>query len=142
VGSQALQGLAQAVGEFAPSTLEDGGGADLGAKQSCIVTTTALLIFLLLVTVMLLWTQPHSTRRNFHAEMIPTALQAGICVSVALLAARRHSINETIAAGLQAALDASALLQPLLSVGLALYDATSNVGISFIIALIRALWAQ
>jgi hypothetical protein len=74
--------------------------------------------------------------------MIPTALQAGICVPVALLAARRHSVNATIAAGLQAALDASAMLQPMLSIGLALYDATSKADLEPIVALIRARRAQ
>jgi hypothetical protein len=141
VASQALQGFAQAAGEFAPRTLEDG-GADRGAKQSCTASTATQLALMMLSAAILVWTQPHSTRRNFDAEMIPTALQAGICVPVALLAARRHSVNATIAAGLQAALDASAMLQPMLSIGLALYDATSKADLEPIVALIRARRAQ
>jgi hypothetical protein len=141
VASQALQGFAQAAGEFAPRTLEDGGG-DLGAKQSCVASTATQLALMMLSSAILVWTQPHSMRRNFDAEIIPTVLQAGICFPIALLAARRHSVNATIAAGLQAALDASAMLQPMLSIGLALYDATSRVDISAIVAFIRARRAQ
>jgi hypothetical protein len=68
VASQALQGLAQAAGELAP----DGGGGDMGAKQSCVASTAAQLAFMVLYTAVLVRTKPQSSRQNFDSEVIPT----------------------------------------------------------------------
>jgi hypothetical protein len=125
VASQALQGLAQAAGEFAPRGVD--GGADRGASASCVAATSAQLVLMVFSTVLLLWAQPHRARRNFDAEMLPTTLQAGICAPVALLAARRYAVNPTIAAGLDNALGASGLLQPILGIGLAVYGTISEI---------------
>jgi hypothetical protein len=128
VASQALQGLAQAAGELVPRDVPD------SAWWSCVASSASQLFMMALCTVVLLWTQPHRTRQNFDAEILPTALQAGICVPVLLLAARRWTPNETIVAGLDAVLDASAMLQPVVGVLFAVYDAASDAELGRVIA--------
>jgi hypothetical protein len=134
VASQALQGLAQAAGELVPRDVPD------SAWWSCVASSASQLFVMALCTVMLLWTQPHRTRQNFDAEILPTALQAGICVPVALLAARRWTPNETLVAGLDAALDVSAMLQPLLGAALALFEVVSQVDFDTVYAAARLNW--
>jgi hypothetical protein len=136
VASQALQGLAQAAGELTPRGLA--AGPDLGAWASCVAATGAQLVVMGLCSAVLLWAQPHRARRNLDAETVPTVLQAGICAPIALLAARRWPPNATIAAWLDAALGASALLQPVLGVLLALYEAASEVDFATVAAVLRA----
>jgi hypothetical protein len=136
VASQALQGLAQAAGELTPRGLA--AGPDLGAWASCVAATGAQLVVMGLCSAVLLWAQPHRARRNLDAETVPTVLQAGICAPIALLAARRWPPNATIAAWLDAALSASALLQPVLGILLALYEAASEVDFATVTAVLRA----
>jgi hypothetical protein len=136
VASQALQGLAQAAGELTPRGLA--AGPDLGAWASCVAATGAQLVVMGLCSAVLLWAQPHRARRNLDAETVPTVLQAGICAPIALLAARRWPPNATIAAWLDAALGASALLQPVLGILLALYEAASEVDFATVTAVLRA----
>jgi hypothetical protein len=127
VASQALQGLAQAAGELVPRDVPD------SAWWSCVASSTSQLFMMALCTVVLLWTQPHRTRQNFDAEILPTALQAGICVPVMLMAARRWTPNETIVALLEVALGWSAMLQPAVGVVLAVYEAASRVGVNVVV---------
>jgi hypothetical protein len=121
VASQALQGLAQAAGELVSRDVPDSGW------WSCVASSASQLGVMALCTVVLLWTQPHRTHQNFVVEILPTALQTGICASVLLLAARRWAPNETIVAGLDAALGASAMLQPLIGIAGALYKVASEM---------------
>jgi hypothetical protein len=134
VASQALQGLAQAAGELVPRDDPD------AAWWSCVAASASQLVVMALCTLLLLWTQPHRTRQNFHAEMLPTGLQAGICAPIALLAARRWVPNATIVALLDAALDASAMLQPLVGVALAVYEAASSMDLAAVSAAFRLRW--
>jgi hypothetical protein len=134
VASQALQGLAEAAGELVPRDHPD------SAWWSCVAASASQLVVMTLCTVLLLWTQPHRTRQNFDAEMLPTGLQAGICAPIALLAARRWVPNATIVALLDAALDASAMLQPLIGVALAVYEAASSVDVAAFSAAFRLRW--
>jgi hypothetical protein len=136
VASQALQGLAQAAGELTPRGLV--AGPDLGAWASCVAATVAQLVVMGLCSAVLLWAQPHRARRNLDAETVPTVLQAGICAPIALLAARHWPPTATIAAWLDAALGASALLQPVLGVLLALHEAASEVDFATVAAVLRA----
>jgi hypothetical protein len=131
VASQALQGLAQAAGELVPRDDPD------AAWWSCVAASASQLVVMALCTVLLLWTQPHRTRQNFDAEMLPTGLQAGICAPIALLAVRRWAPNATIAALLDAALAASAMLQPLIGVALAVYEAASSMDLAAVGAAFR-----
>jgi hypothetical protein len=110
--SQALQGVAQAAGEFGPP-----------GSESCMVAAWAQLAVMTICTAVLLWTRPHRVRRNYYAELLPTAAQTGLCAAVAILAARRSSPNATIAAWLGVALEVTCMLQPALAVSLALFDA-------------------
>jgi hypothetical protein len=119
--SQALQGIAQAAGEF----VERGGGGDGGAWASCTVAAWTQLAVMALCTAVLLWTRPHRVRRNYYAELLPTAVQTGLCAGVAVLATRRWTPNATIAAWLGAAVDATSMLQPILSICLAALDGFS-----------------
>jgi hypothetical protein len=137
VASQALQGLAQAAGELVPR-----GGPD-AAWWSCVAASASQLVVMALCAVLLLWTQPHRARQNFDAEMLPTGLQAGICAPIALLAARRWAPNATIVALLDAALDASAMLQPLIGVVLAVYEAVcSSMDFTTVSAAFRLRWRK
>jgi hypothetical protein len=113
VASQALQGLAQAAGELVPRDVPD------SAWWSCVASSASQLCVMALCTVMLLWTQPFRSRSNFHAELVPTVLQAGICAPVLLLAARHWKPNPTIQAYLDVALDVSSMMQPVVGVVLA-----------------------
>jgi hypothetical protein len=107
--SQALQGVAQAAGEF--------GSAGRG---SCATASLAQLAIMVGCTVVQQWARPQRVRRNHHAELLPTALQTGLCAAVMVLAARRGDVNATVAAWLGVALDVSGLIQPVLNVALAL----------------------
>jgi hypothetical protein len=119
--SQALQGVAQAAGEF----VERGGGGDGGAWASCTVAAWTQLAVMTLCTAVLLSTRPHRVRRNYYAELLPTAVQTGLCAAVAILATRRWAPNATIVAWLGAAVDVTSMLQPVLSICLAGVDALS-----------------
>jgi hypothetical protein len=119
--SQALQGVAQAAGEF----VERGGGGDGGAWASCTVAAWTQLAAMSLCTAVLVWTRPHRVRRNYYAELLPTAVQTGLCAAVAILATRRWAPNATIAAWLGAAVDVTSMLQPVLSICLAAMDGFS-----------------
>jgi hypothetical protein len=112
--SQALQGVAQASGEFVD-----------GAWASCTVAAWTQLAVMTLCTAVLLWTRPHRVRRNYYAELLPTAVQTGLCAAVAILATRRWAPNATIAAWLGAAVDVTSMLQPVLSICLAALDGFS-----------------
>jgi hypothetical protein len=136
VASQALQGLAEAAGELVPRDHPD------SAWWSCVAASASQLVAMSLCTVLLLWTQPHRTRQNFDAEMLPTGLQAGICAPIALLAARRWVPNATIVALLDAALDASAMLQPLIGVALAVYETASSMDLAAVNAAFRLRWLK
>jgi hypothetical protein len=137
VASQALQGLAQAAGELVPRDVPD------SAWWSCVAASASQLFVMMLCTVVLLWTQPHRTRQNFDAVILLTALQAGICAPVALLAARRWTPNATVVAGLDAALDVSAVLQPAVGVLLAVYEAASDAELGrFVAAVHTQRWRQ
>jgi hypothetical protein len=114
VASQALQGVAQAAGEL----VDD-------ARTSCIVAACAQLTTMALCAAVLQWTQPHRVRRNYYAEFIPAAIQVGLCASSVVLAARRWTVNASIAAGLGAAVEFTCMLQPLLSVATVLFDAVA-----------------
>jgi ornithine cyclodeaminase/alanine dehydrogenase-like protein (mu-crystallin family) len=52
-------------------------------------------------------------------------VQTGLCAAVAILATRRWAPNATIVAWLGAGVDATSMLQPLLSICLAGLDALS-----------------
>jgi hypothetical protein len=132
VASQALQGLAQAAGELVPRDVPD------SAWWSCVASSASQLFVMALCTAVLLWTQPHRTRQNFDAEILPTALQAGICAPVFVLAVRRWTPNRVIVAGLEIALDFSAMLQPAMGISLALYETASELDITAVIAALRA----
>jgi hypothetical protein len=114
VASQALQGIAQSAGEFTDD-----------ARASCINAACAQLTVMAVCTIVLLWLQPHRVRRNFYAELIPTAMQAGLCALVVILAARRWTVNATISAGVEAGIEATSMLQPLLSMATVLFDAVA-----------------
>jgi hypothetical protein len=122
VASQALQGLAQAAGELVPRAGPD------SAWWSCVASSAAQLCMMALCTVVLLWTQPQVSRRSYGAELLTSALQAGLCAPMLLLAARRASPNAVITAGLNTALNTSALLQPTVAIIFVVYDLA--VGIS------------
>jgi hypothetical protein len=121
VVSQALQGLAQAAGELVPRDLPD------SAWWSCVASSASQLGVMALCTVVLLWTQPYRARQHLVAEILPTVLQTGICASVLLLAAWRWAPNEMIVAGLDAAVGASAMLQPLIGIAVGLYEVVSEM---------------
>jgi hypothetical protein len=131
VASQALQGLAQAAGELVPRGVPD------AAWWSCVTAATAQLVVMSFCALILSWMRPQRSRRNYDVEVLPTVLQAGICAPVVLLAARRWTPNATIAAGVDAALDASALLQPVLGVGLAVSEAAAEVDFGTVAAFLR-----
>jgi hypothetical protein len=120
--SQALQGVAQAAGEF----VERGGEGDGGAWASCTVAAWTQLAVMALYTAVLLLTRPHRVRRNYYAELLPAAVQTGLCAAVAILATRRWTPNATIVAWLGAAVDVTSMLQPVLAVGLVVLDASTS----------------
>jgi hypothetical protein len=105
--SQALQGVAQAAGEFGPP-----------GRSSCTTAALAQLAVMVAYTALLQWARPQRVRRNYYAELLPTALQTGLCAAVVILAARRGDVNAIIAAWLGVALDVSGLIQPVLSIAL------------------------
>jgi hypothetical protein len=111
VTSQALQGMAQAAGEFVS-----------GARASCIAAASTQLLLMAGVTAVLQWARPHRVHRNYYAELLPTAMQAGLCVLVVLLAARR-STSDFNRAQVEIAVEIAAMLQPAISVALVFSDA-------------------
>jgi hypothetical protein len=131
VASQALQGLAQAAGELIPRDIPD------AAWWSCVTAATAQLVVMSFCALVLSWMRPQRSRRNYDVEVLPTVLQAGICAPVVLLAARRWTPNATIVAGVDKALDASALLQPVLGVGLAISEAAAEVDFDTVAAFLH-----
>jgi hypothetical protein len=80
MASQALQGLAQSVCELAPRDVPN------SAWWSCVASNASQLCVM---------SAPRSCCgcQNVDAEIPPTALHAGICAPVALLAARRFGRN-------------------------------------------------
>jgi hypothetical protein len=106
--SQALQGVAQAAGEFGSP-----------GRSSCATAALAQLVVMTGCLAVLLWARPHRVRHNYYAELLPTALQTGLCAAIVVLAARRGDVNATIATWLGVALDVSGLIQPVLSIVLA-----------------------
>jgi hypothetical protein len=119
--SQALQGVAQAAGEFASRDGDDG-----GAHWSCVIAAWSQLAALAICTGVLRWMRPQRSRSNYYAELLPTVTQLGLCVLVVVLAARHWSPNEVVAARVAEALDVTGLLQPVLSVLLSVIDASSE----------------
>jgi hypothetical protein len=118
--SQALQGVAQAAGEFATRDGDD------GAHLSCVIAAWSQLAALAICTGVLRWMRPQRSRSNYYAELLPTVTQLGLCVLVVVLATRRWAPNEVVAARVAVALDVSGMLQPVLSVLLSVIDATSE----------------
>jgi hypothetical protein len=122
VASQALQGVAQAAGEFVARDA-DGSGPGSTAWVSCIAATSAQTVAMALCTGVCLFARPHVRRRNWVAELLPSAAQTGLCLMTLIMAARRGAPNATIVAALEAALEVTGLMQPGLAVALALVDA-------------------
>jgi hypothetical protein len=116
IASQALQGVAQAAGEFV-----SGADAD-GARASCTAAASTQLFLMVGITAVLQWAHPHRAHRNYYAELVPTAMQAPLCVLVVLLAARR-STSDFNTARVAIAVEIAAMLQPALSIGLVFADA-------------------
>jgi hypothetical protein len=122
VASQALQGVAQAAGEFVARDA-DGSGPGSSAWLSCIASSAAQTTAVALCTAVCLWARPQNSRRNWLAELLPSAVQTGLCVPVLVLAARRHAPTPSIVAALEWALEMTGFLQPAVAVVLALVDA-------------------
>jgi hypothetical protein len=115
--SQALQGVAQAAGEFVSGTDAN------SARASCITAASAQLVVMAGVFAVLQATRPHRVLRNFYSELLPTAVQAGLCVLVVLLAARRSTSDTSNSAQVATAVDVTSMMQPVLSIALAIVDA-------------------
>jgi hypothetical protein len=122
VASQALQGVAQAAGEFVARDA-DGSGPGSSAWLSCVAAAAAQTAAMALCTAVCLWARPQNSRRNWLAELLPSAVQTGLCVPVLVLAARRHAPTPTVVAVLEWALEMTGFLQPAVAVVLALVDA-------------------
>jgi hypothetical protein len=118
VASQALQGVAQAAGE-----LVSGEDAVEVARASCIAAASAQLLVMTGVMTVLQAARPHRMNRNYYAELLPTAMQAGLCVLVVLLAGRRSTSDTSNTAQVATAVEVTSMLQPVLSIALALLDA-------------------
>jgi hypothetical protein len=122
VASQALQGVAQAAGELV-TRHADGSGPGSSAWLSCIASAATQTAAMALCTAVCLWARPQNSRRNWLSELLPSAVQTGLCVPVLILAARRHAPTASIVAVLEWALETTGFLQPALAVVLALVDA-------------------
>jgi hypothetical protein len=118
--SQALQGVALAAGEL---TARGVTGGDGGARASCEAAAWAQLAVMATYTTVLVVMRPYRVRRQYYAELLPTAVQAGVCGAVVILAARRARINATVAAWVSVALDVTSTMQPVLALCLAAFDA-------------------